>query len=183
MHPAGQNQKWKIKSLSEDLQSESLYVPYILITESHLDNTVFDAEVNLANYNLLRSDRVDRSHGGVILYSYKDIIIDDSSTYSDKQCSAAMIYSKHQSIILITIYRPPNTDEISFTACMDKIKTFISQYEEADIIWTGDFNFKFVKWESETMETDGIPLSERRQAEVYESESTYSNCEGNNKSK
>ena len=166
MHPAGQNQKWKIKALSEDLESETIFVPYISITESQLDITVFDAEVNLANYNLLRSDRVDRSHGGVILYSYKSIIIDDSSTYSDTQCSAAMIYSKHQSIIVITIYRPPNADEISFTACMDKIKTFISQYEDADIIWTGDLNFKFVKWETETMETNGIPLSERRQAEV-----------------
>ena len=158
MHPAGQNQKWKIKALSEDLESETIFVPYISITESQLDITVFDAEVNLANYNLLRSDRVDRSHGGVILYSYKSIIIDDSSTYSDTQCSAAMIYSKHQSIIVITIYRPPNADEISFTACMDKIRTFISQYEDADIIWTGDLNFKFVKWETETMETNGIPL-------------------------
>ena len=165
MHPASNNQKWKISALDEEIQQQKTFKPFVVVTESHLDSTVFDAEVQLTNYNILRSDRTNRTHGGVILYSFKDIIIDDSATYSDDYCSAAMIFNKNYNLVIAVIYRPPNADENSFTDCVKNISSFTTKHKDADTFLMGDLNFRFMQWETETMQTDGILLSERRQAQ------------------
>ena len=164
MHPGCKNQRWKISALSEDLQKDETFIPFIGITESHLDSSIFDAEIQIPGYNILRSDRINRKQGGVILYTYKNIIHNDSVNYSDKYCEAVAVYIKHYNIMIAIIYRPPNAPEKSFTDCMGKIQEFTSKYDEADKFILGDFNFKFVQWESEKILSDGIPASESRQA-------------------
>ena len=104
MNPGIPNQKWKIPALSEEIQEKEKYIPFVVAVESHLSTDVLDAEIQIQNYNIYRSDRVERKQGGVIIYSYKDIIIDDSAKYSDNQCSSAMIYSKSLNLIIAATY-------------------------------------------------------------------------------
>ena len=55
-----------------ELASESNYT-FIALTESHLTPDIRDEEVNIENYTLYRTDRINRSHGGVVLYVRDDI--------------------------------------------------------------------------------------------------------------
>ena len=119
------------------------YISFVVAVESHLSTDVLDAEIQIQNYNIYRSDRVERKQGGVIIYSYKDIIIDDSAKYSDNQCSSAMIYSKSLNLIIAATYRPPLSQESSFMKCNEELNTFIRKHENADIFIMGDYNFRF----------------------------------------
>ena len=55
--------KTKIPYL-QDLANVS-NAPFILLTETHLNPQIVDAEIYIENYTLYRSDRIGRSHGGV----------------------------------------------------------------------------------------------------------------------
>ena len=46
---------------------------YIALTETHLREGVRDAEVNIENYTLFRTNKKMRSHGGVALYIRNDL--------------------------------------------------------------------------------------------------------------
>ena len=166
MHPGKVNQKWKIPAINEEIQNEGRYIPFIAFVETHLSDDIFDAEIQLTDYNIYRSDRVKRKQGGAIIYTYKDIIVDDSDIYSDEQCSAVMIFSKHLDLIIAALYRPPNAQESSFIKCLNQITKFTNKYKNYEIFLLGDFNFRFVQWQTETIQTNGIPLSERKQSEM-----------------
>ena len=107
-----------------------------------------NSEVSIRDYNLLRADRPLVYKGGVILYTHKDIVIDDQAVYADTICQAAMIFNSNLNLIVITTYRPPKAGESSFKLCLQKIDEFIKKHEGADIQMTGDYNFPFVNWQT-----------------------------------
>ena len=47
---------------------------YICITESHLNEDIFDAEVTIKDFNMFRHARTKRSRGGVLIYVKDNII-------------------------------------------------------------------------------------------------------------
>ena len=55
---------------------------------------------------------------------------------------------KSLNIINIVCYRPPKTKMADFKPMIDEIKKILNEMERPDptIIWSGDFNFPFVKW-------------------------------------
>ena len=105
--PAIKNKKWKIPDLNDELQLEKQsgkkYTPFLAFTESHINSDILDAEIHLQDYSIYRSDRIRRKMGGAIIYSHKDITIDDSEDYTDEYCSVIMVYSKQ-------FYYVPATD-------------------------------------------------------------------------
>ena len=40
----------------------------ICLVESHLNSEIYDSEISMSNFTSHRSDRSERSHGGVIMY-------------------------------------------------------------------------------------------------------------------
>ena len=46
----------------------------LIVTESHLNNNILDAEIRMEGYDLIRGDRKERSHGGVAIYTSSNII-------------------------------------------------------------------------------------------------------------
>ena len=121
IHPGIKNKKWKIPALSEELKSDEKYTPFLVFIETHLNSDILDAEVQLHDYNIYRSDRVKRKQGGAMIYSHKDIIIDDTDIYSNEYCSVIIVYSKQLNILLSACYRPPNAPETSFKKCLDLV--------------------------------------------------------------
>ena len=45
----------------------------IILSESHLSDKIKDCEISIDNYVSHRCDRKDGTHGGVIIYTAKDI--------------------------------------------------------------------------------------------------------------
>ena len=60
----GQN-KSKINFLEELCDSNSIF---IVLTESHLNSSIEDSEIQINNFSVTRCDRKDRKGGGVVLY-------------------------------------------------------------------------------------------------------------------
>ena len=125
--------------------------PFICITESHLNPNILDAEIQIKNYSLFRSDRTDRSHGGVCTYIRNDlaysIILKDSNSY----CDTLVIRIHKLNLLLITFYRPPKCPTNLFLQSLQAIKQVLNNFEEHnktahDIIITTDSNFPDIKW-------------------------------------
>ena len=67
--------KTKIKTLTEIVLTSDSYIPYFILTETHLKSYHFDAEVACKNYNLIRADRPEVIKGGVAIYVHNDIVL------------------------------------------------------------------------------------------------------------
>ena len=138
------------------------YIPYFVITESHLKSRHFDNEISIDEYTPIRADRPTVNKGGVIIYTHKDIVVDDQAIYTDTICQAAMAYNSKINLIIVGIYRPPRADNQSFLKCLQKIDAFIANHSGADLHISGDLNLPFINWENKEIKpSSGILTSER----------------------
>lgn len=167
IRPDCEQTKYKIPTLNEEIHSSEEFIPFFSITETHLKNIHFDAEIAIEEYEVYRSDRKDRKQGGVAVYVHNSITVNKVEKYSDGYCEAVMIYIKKAKLYITSIYRPPMSPEESFKECMKKVKSFTDKQTECDHIMLGDFNFRFLNWNTETISTDGISSAETRQAEYF----------------
>ena len=125
--------------------------PFILLTETHLNPDILDAELQIKNYSLYRSDRVGRSHGGVCIYVRNDlaasVILKDSNSY----CDSLTLRIHQLNLILVNIYRPPACKKELFNQTIESVRNIIKNIEEYDqaapsILIFGDFNFPDISW-------------------------------------
>ena len=137
-------QQYKIKAIEEMIHSSNQYIPYFVITESHLKTRNRDIEIAIKDYSTLRSDRPIIYKGGAVIYTHNNFVVDDHDTYADKICQSVMVYNSTNNLILVAVYRPPGADATSFQSCMMKLEDFISKHSDADIHLYGDFNMRFV---------------------------------------
>ena len=81
MNPSASSvSRWKVQELEaciNDKIEDKLSVPLIALTETWLSPHIADAQVHLSGYDLVRSDRMSRKGGGVLLYVKDDFPISD----------------------------------------------------------------------------------------------------------
>ena len=145
------SQKYKVKALEEMAHSGDKYIPYFSVIESHMKSWNMDNEIAIKDYSILRADRPIVYKGGVIIYTHKDFVTDDQDTYADTICQSAMVYNSQNNIIIAAVYRPGGADSNSFLKCLEKIENFILKHKGADIHLYGDFNMRFVDWNSKEL--------------------------------
>lgn len=158
------SQKTKIKALEEFVLTADQYIPYFIVTETHLKSYHFNAEVACENYDIIRADRPLRSKGGVAIYLHNNLIADKTYTYADQICQAAAVYNKKLNLLIIGIYRPPVADEKSFTQCIKIVQEIINNYAQPDIQIHGDFNMPFIDWNTRDIDTTNRRISEQNSA-------------------
>ena len=159
MHPAITNQRTKPTFLAELIAAIEHFIPFFILTETHLDQTVLDAEVKINDYNIFRADRITRKCGGTAIYVHQSITINKVEKYSDTVCEAVFLYSKELNLIIIGVYRPPSghyTKDIntSFSDLLNASESFIKKYKNAQIMMMGDMNLPSVNWTTETVKSD-----------------------------
>ena len=137
--------------------------PYIFITESHLTLDVLDAEVSIQGYDFFRSDRVGRSHGGVVTYVRKDLVVKTEVKESNSYCDSLLLHIPQLNLVLVNIYRPPNCPENLFKETMDHVSDFFRNLEtqENTYLVMGDLNFPFLKFSDSECSAETI----RKQSE------------------
>ena len=141
--------KSKIPYLA-DLAKET-NAPFICITESHLNPDILDAEVSIPGYNIFRSDRIGRSHGGVVIYVRKDLAVKSELKDSNSYCDSLALQIPQLNLVLVNIYRPPSCLEDMFTKSLEATTNFLNGLEESGkcvntYLVVGDFNFPFLKF-------------------------------------
>lgn len=86
----------------------------LTISESWLDNSVTNLELEIPGYDLYRVDRQDKKGGGVCVYilqSYKTEVLWDISGISDTgfhQLWIKVQVRNLRSLVICTAYRPPD---------------------------------------------------------------------------
>ena len=92
------------------------------ITEIKLDGTIFDAELYIEDYSIVRCDR-DRKGGGVTCYIKNDICFSTKNVLSKKIAFVDLLLPKTKPISVGIVYRPPK-DTIFFTIICRNPKFF-----------------------------------------------------------
>lgn len=115
----------------------------LALTETHLDASVNDGQINIHGYSLLRRDR-NRNGGGVALYIQNHIPFKRRDDLNVCQVEAlwAQVHLPHQAAILVgCVYRPPSS-KVSY---LDDLCTGFDQATDSnrDVFILGDFNINW----------------------------------------
>ena len=141
----------------------------IALSETHLSGDILDVELNMKNFTLYRADRKERSHGGVALYIKNELATDLEvlTKFSNKTTELLSVHIKKLDLVIINVYRPPNTSATDFRDVLDHIKTTVNNLPKptTEILLMGDFNLPHICWQ--TMNVIGGSAQDRWQAEEF----------------
>ena len=143
--------QYKYKEI-EALGNEDCTVPikFIALTETWLQPYISDAQVQIDNFSISRSDRINRTGGGVALYSHTNYPATNIRTYDDGTCECLFTKFPTLKMCIFVLYRPPSSSKESFSRLLQFIDTCVA--EETDDTYqlciTGDLNLPFINWES-----------------------------------
>ena len=135
------------------LESLKVKPNFISIAESSIKNSCSHL-FNMPGYNLIAAERANRKGGGIILYLRKEIKYKNRSDiikFANDACQLLAIETLHEkpenSIVIISVYRPPNTIFASFLQVITNILELIFDVKKINkrIIITGDFNLDLLK--------------------------------------
>ena len=135
--------------------------PAILgITESKLDSSVSDQEVNISGYSILRSDR-NRYGGGVACYVRADLCFNRRNVFSNsiENVFFDLLIPKLKPLSIGIFYRPPHVNTFLETFAND-LK--LIDLKETEVYFLGDFNInllvndKFVLKENQSLDFRNI---------------------------
>ena len=87
----------------------------IALTETHLKDRISDYEINIDGFSSIRSDRSVREGGGIVTYMKDHLTVSDDYSDSDSMNNLLCIYINEINVVLITLYRPPDSTKESFT--------------------------------------------------------------------
>jgi exonuclease III len=148
----------KFEEISHIVVSTNIDV--LCLTETWLDESVFDSDILIDGFTLFRKDRCERSGGGVAIYIKNDINFVDRSINEKGMLEAIFIEivtnSNNPNILLSCIYRPPNAKPEIFDNIIDYIECLFSEGKEIVLLGDLNINYKF----DETLHENPIHLIE-----------------------
>jgi len=114
--------------------------PVVLgLSETWLDESVLDGEVSIPGYSQYRRDRTSKG-GGVLVYvpeschSRRRIDLESDKT----EAVWVEVHLKKSTILLCTLYRPPNADALVLESLSNMIER--ASAESKEIVLMGDMN-------------------------------------------
>ena len=161
------NSKNKHKtSMIHDL-AEELEAGIIMLTESHLNEEVRDAEIKIHGFDIHRMDRKNFKCGGVIFYIKSNLNLGVRNLYglSHNKIEILILECVKINCIIACIYRPPCADGNSFHYVLSEMRRILNENagESRTIIIGGDFNLPIINWK--TKKVSGGAREQSRQAE------------------
>ena len=133
---------------------------FIIGCETWLKPTITDNEVLPIGYKIHHKDRAD-GYGGVLIGIKNNFVFEPLSINTTCEICAVRvkISSSHDdSLILISIYRPPNRDLVYHESLCNAISDIVSGYPRSAIYCAGDINLPDICWTSESFTSHTYPL-------------------------
>ena len=118
----------------------------VCIIESKLKQDILDSEININNYDIIRSDRKLRDCGGVAIYLSCDLPYNTLLQFSNSVCESLVIKIPSKNTVICAFYRPPDCYPNEFKEAIIQVSDILKVHEDCDIILTGDFNFPEIDW-------------------------------------
>ena len=130
----------KIDELKSIAKSTNAAV--IGISESKLDKTIFNAEISIEGYDIIRKDR-NRNGGGVACYVRNDICYNSKQVLQDdiENIFIDLLLPKTKPITVGIVYKPPHQ-----TSFIEKIANFNSlNVADTEMYVLGDLNINLLQ--------------------------------------
>ena len=167
-----QSNRNKVKYLRDTAKESN--APFVVLTETHLKPDILSAEVKIEGYSLYRADRgPNKSHGGVAIYLRDDLTGQLVAVGTNSMCETLAIKVKTLNLLLIVVYRPPNSTLECFEEAMDICQKAIDEVTNADpkvkdVLVMGDFNLPCISWPSGKIYDKQVASKskEKQQAEI-----------------
>ena len=86
-----------------------------------LSETNSDNELNIGSYNIVRSDRLNRSGGGICIYISSSVQCKTCVAYSNSVCKFLIVKIHSPDIYIVLKYRPPDCKIHEFSDIIDKV--------------------------------------------------------------
>ena len=142
-----QSRGLKVRMLKELAIEQKALI--ISLTESHLNEGVKEAEINIEGFNIFRKDRTSNIKGGVITYLKNDLAKSAKELTSGEiglieyQC----ILIKDPNILLMNVYRSPDATPQDFQQVLNILEDTARRCPGyPSTLLTGDFNFPRINW-------------------------------------
>lgn len=154
-----ENSRKKIEYFREFTSLNEVLI--INLTETWLDETI-DKDAKINGYKEFRSDRIGIKQGGTIIYTNDELECEVIAKISKNKCEMIAINIVTLNTINIVVYRPPHTKSEDFYPILDKIEEIFKGMRNPNptILMTGDFNFPFVKWKCNSLDSFNGCMSE-----------------------
>ena len=125
-------------------------VDILTFSETKLDDSVMDAEIEITNYSVIRKDR-NRNGGGVCMYvnsSINYITRPDLSHEAIESVWIEIIVEKSKPVLVATVYRPPGQNDF-----YDILEGCLAEGGRAEAILIGDFNSDMLSKEASVLKS------------------------------
>ena len=154
-----ENSKKKIEYFREFTSVNEVLI--LNLTETWLDETI-DDDAKINGYKEFRSDRIGIKQGGTIIYIKDELECEILAKISFNKCEMIAINILTLNTINIVIYRPPHTKSEDFYFILNKTEEILRGMGNPNptILMTGDFNFPFVRWKCNSLDSFNGCMSE-----------------------
>ena len=133
-----------------ELQTASdLYNFHILcITETKINNDIFDAEIHLYNYDVFRKDRsTGQEGGGSAIYVHKQLMASLLKTFEAPDSLAILLNNEHVNLVIVCVYRSQALSHHENCIIIKQIQKIRVDYSQ-EIFLVGDFNLPQLCWKT-----------------------------------
>ena len=134
-----------ILSKIEELRQIALKskITVIGISESKLDSTVTDEEINIPGYEVIRGDR-NRKGGGLVAYILKDVAYNKREDFKTKNEAIffEILLQRSKPILVGIVYRPPK--QAKFIENFEEDIARCLRFDEQEVYILGDFNINLL---------------------------------------
>ena len=123
------------------LETELSCFDVICLTETWLDRSTENVDIELNGYIAYRRDRVGDSHGGVFVYVSKNFVSKQKDTLElpDIECVWIELSLRNKKLLTGTFYRPPNISPAVLSSVENSIGLALDT-NACNIFITRDFN-------------------------------------------
>jgi len=129
----------------------------LVISESWLSPDILSAEVLPSQYNVMRKDRED-GHGGVLIAYRNSLTCCELSYDSSVEVAAGKFILDSQSLIICSLYRPPNRNLEYMQNLCHLLRNICSTNPDTPIWIAGDMNLPNIDWESLSITNNSYPI-------------------------
>ncbi|BHF58499.1 hypothetical protein SprV_0100145100 [Sparganum proliferum] len=115
-------------------------------TETWLSGNISDSEIALPGYQTYRRDREHRQGGGIVVQVNEGLSASENTTMFACGTEAIWLTTKAAGspcLDILTVYRPPRTDQIADTQLLEQLEKFSSR---PNIMIMVDFNALGINW-------------------------------------
>ena len=136
----------------EELITNTHTFPIVALTETHLDGTVTDSEINIPNYTIHRKDR-NRNGGGVAIYIHNNLTATRRLDLEVPNLEIVWVeikVDKHK-ILVGSCYRPPGQRVALVDEFLELLSSSLDKVQDnrlAAISLLGDFNDRCENWDT-----------------------------------